>query len=103
MHPMHLQYWTHCCHVRCHVCSRTCCHASIQTELWIWSNLTNILCPTCVQSRWKEALDAGVAPPVFLACTHAKALEYVTLESLQQHALDAESAAADAQAFKLEL
>jgi uncharacterized protein (DUF2237 family) len=33
--------------------------------------------------RWKEAFDAGVAPPVVLACTHAKALEFVTLEQLQ--------------------
>jgi uncharacterized protein (DUF2237 family) len=33
--------------------------------------------------RWKEALDAGVAPPVVLECTHIKALEFVTLEQLQ--------------------
>lgn len=33
--------------------------------------------------RWKEAFDAGVAPPVVLACTHIKALEFVTLEQLQ--------------------
>jgi len=33
--------------------------------------------------RWKEALDAGVAPPVVLECTHVKALEFVTLEQLQ--------------------
>ncbi len=39
----------------------------------------------CV-SRWKEALDAGVAPPVLLAATHEKALEVVTLEQLQAHA-----------------
>ena len=32
--------------------------------------------------RWQEALDAGVAPPVVLECTHAKALEFVTLEQL---------------------
>jgi uncharacterized protein (DUF2237 family) len=37
--------------------------------------------------RWKEALRAGVAPPVHLAATHAKALELVTLEQLQLHAL----------------
>lgn len=37
-------------------------------------------------SRWKEALDAGVAPPVVLECTHAKALEFATLEQLQAHA-----------------
>jgi uncharacterized protein (DUF2237 family) len=39
----------------------------------------------CV-SRWKEALDAGVAPPVLLAATHEKALEVVTLDQLQAHA-----------------
>jgi uncharacterized protein (DUF2237 family) len=39
-------------------------------------------------SRWKEAFDAGVAPPVDLAATHARALEYVTLDELKQHALE---------------
>jgi uncharacterized protein len=33
--------------------------------------------------RWKEALDAGVAPPVILEATNIKALEYVTLEDLK--------------------
>lgn len=33
--------------------------------------------------RWKEAFDAGVAPRVILQSTHAKALEYVTLEQLE--------------------
>jgi len=42
----------------------------------------------CV-SRWKEALDAGVAPPVLLAATHEKALDVVTLEQLQAHAATA--------------
>lgn len=36
--------------------------------------------------RWREALEAGVAPPVRLACTHAKALEFVSLEALKLHA-----------------
>lgn len=40
-------------------------------------------------SRWKEALDQGVAPPVNLAATHACALEYVSLEELKAHALTA--------------
>ncbi|OKH29335.1 DUF2237 family protein [Chroogloeocystis siderophila] len=40
-------------------------------------------------SRWKEALDAGVAPPVILAATHETALNFVTLQDLKQHALDA--------------
>lgn len=39
-------------------------------------------------ARWKEALDAGVAPPVALAATHARALEYVSMDELKQHALD---------------
>lgn len=39
-------------------------------------------------SRWKEALDIGVAPPVVLAATHEAALQYVSLEELQQHAWD---------------
>ena len=38
--------------------------------------------------RWKEALDAGVAPPVVLAATHEKALEFVSLEALKRHAVD---------------
>lgn len=41
----------------------------------------------CV-TRWKEALDAGMAPPVFLAATHVSALEFVELDDLQAHALD---------------
>lgn len=36
--------------------------------------------------RWKEALDAGVAPPVVLEATHASALEWVSLDELRQHA-----------------
>jgi hypothetical protein len=40
-------------------------------------------------SRWKEAFDAGAAPPVVLSATHASALEYVSMKELQQHALDA--------------
>lgn len=37
--------------------------------------------------RWREALKAGVAPPVQLESTHAKALEIVTLAQLQENAL----------------
>lgn len=40
----------------------------------------------CV-SRWKEALDAGVAPPIVLAATHEAALNVVALEVLQEHAI----------------
>lgn len=39
----------------------------------------------CV-SRWREAFEAGRAPPVVLAATHISALEFVTLEDLRTHA-----------------
>jgi uncharacterized protein (DUF2237 family) len=38
--------------------------------------------------RWKEAFDAGFAPLVVLESTHIKALDYVTLDQLQSHAVD---------------
>ena len=38
-------------------------------------------------SRWREALDAGVAPPVDLAATHSTTLKFVSLADLQQHAI----------------
>ena len=44
----------------------------------------------CV-ARWREALDAGLAPPVLLAATHMAALEFVDLEDLRTHALDEET------------
>ena len=42
----------------------------------------------CV-SRWREALEAGVAPPVVLESTHRKALDYVSMDDLRRHSLDA--------------
>ncbi len=44
----------------------------------------------CV-NRWKEALDAGFAPPVVLECTHQNATRVVSLEILQAHAYKAAS------------
>ncbi|MEC4804328.1 MAG: DUF2237 domain-containing protein [Jaaginema sp. PMC 1079.18] len=38
--------------------------------------------------RWKEALDAGVAPPVRLAATHALTLEYLNLADLKANAAE---------------
>jgi uncharacterized protein (DUF2237 family) len=38
--------------------------------------------------RWKEAFDAGVAPPIILAATHEAALKSVAIEELKKHALD---------------
>ena len=39
----------------------------------------------CV-NRWKEALDAGVAPPVVLESTHQNAIRAVSLQVLKAHA-----------------
>jgi uncharacterized protein len=38
--------------------------------------------------RWREALEAGVAPPVVLGSTHEAVLRFVRLEDLLAHALD---------------
>jgi uncharacterized protein len=38
-------------------------------------------------SRWKEALAAGIAPPVDLTATHNTALKFVSLEELKQHSI----------------
>lgn len=38
-------------------------------------------------SRWMEAAEAGVAPPVILEATHEKSLEIVSLADLKYHAL----------------
>ncbi len=37
--------------------------------------------------RWREAHEAGVAPPVFLEGTHSSALEVVSLSVLKENAL----------------
>jgi uncharacterized protein len=37
--------------------------------------------------RWREALEANVAPPVVLKATHGAALRYVSAEALQAAAL----------------
>jgi uncharacterized protein len=39
-------------------------------------------------ARWKDAFDAGVAPPVLLASTNEAALRIVPYEALAAHALD---------------
>jgi hypothetical protein len=39
-------------------------------------------------SRWKEALDAGMAPKVVLSATHASTLEYASMSELKQHAAE---------------
>ena len=39
-------------------------------------------------SRWKEAYEADVAPPVILEATHERALDVVSLDALRAHALE---------------
>jgi uncharacterized protein (DUF2237 family) len=41
------------------------------------------LCAT----RWRDAFQAGVSPPVILNCTHERALSFVSLAHLQSCAL----------------
>jgi uncharacterized protein (DUF2237 family) len=40
-------------------------------------------------SRWQEAFEAGIAPPVHLTATHASASEWCSVEALRAHATDA--------------
>jgi len=35
--------------------------------------------------RWREAMTAGVAPPIVLESTHQKTLDYVSLNVLKNH------------------
>jgi uncharacterized protein (DUF2237 family) len=39
-------------------------------------------------ARWREAYEAGCAPPVVLAATHEETLAVVPLDALRRHALD---------------
>lgn len=38
--------------------------------------------------RWREALNAGMAPQVYLEATHEAALTVVSLDDLRSHAVD---------------
>jgi len=40
----------------------------------------------CV-SRWKEAMLAGVAPPIILEATHERALDIVSIEDLKKYSI----------------
>jgi uncharacterized protein len=44
-----------------------------------------------VAGRWWQAYQAGVAAPVILAATHARALDVVPLEALREYAVDVPS------------
>jgi len=39
-------------------------------------------------ARWAQAYRAGVAPPVVLAATNARAADIVPLDALREHAVD---------------
>jgi uncharacterized protein (DUF2237 family) len=39
-------------------------------------------------SRWKEALDAGMAPRILLRATHERTLAYVSLDELKRYSMD---------------
>ena len=41
----------------------------------------------CIE-RWKEALDAGVAPMVVLEATHFSVLEFVEMDDLRAHEVE---------------
>jgi len=36
-------------------------------------------------NRWREALEAGAAPPVILESTHLNVLAFVSIEQLEKH------------------
>jgi len=38
--------------------------------------------------RWKEALDAGVAPPIYLESCNEKLLDYIAIDTLRKYALN---------------
>jgi uncharacterized protein len=44
-----------------------------------------------VAGRWWRAYQAGMAAPVILAATHARALDVVPLEALREYAVDVPS------------
>ena len=44
----------------------------------------------CV-TRWKDALDAGMAPPVVLEASQAASLEFVDLADLKKHAYNSDA------------
>jgi len=39
-------------------------------------------------ARWQQAYDDGAPAPVVLAATHERALEVISIEALQEHAVD---------------
>ena len=55
---------------------------------WVHFGLTSQdINNTAIPMLWKDALEHDVAAPVDLEATHSSALEFVSLEQLQAHAL----------------
>jgi len=57
----------------------------VSAPLWCHNRLVDGSRWCLCASRWREALEAGKAPPVVLEATDAKALKYVTMEQLREH------------------
>ena len=55
---------------------------------WNFAGLQAGDCWCLCAARWKEALDAGVAPKIRLAATHEATLKLVSLDELIKYALD---------------
>jgi uncharacterized protein (DUF2237 family) len=55
---------------------------------WNFPGLQAGDCWCLCADRWKEALDAGVAPKIRLAATHEETLKHVSLDELIKYALD---------------
>ena len=55
---------------------------------WNFPGLQAGDCWCLCAARWKEALDAGVAPKIRLAATHEATLQHVSLDALIKYAID---------------
>ena len=55
---------------------------------WNFPGLQAGDCWCLCAARWKEALDAGVAPKIRLAATHEATLALVSLDELIKYAID---------------
>jgi uncharacterized protein (DUF2237 family) len=56
-----------------------------------FSGLGPGVCWCLCLSRWVEAFDAGLAPPVVLEATHTSVGEFIYREVLERHAWRSES------------
>ena len=55
---------------------------------WNFPGLQAGDCWCLCADRWKQALDAGVAPKIRLAATHEATLQHVSLDDLIKYAID---------------